>query len=126
MVGKQRDVESLLACSKVFVLTSKSEGLSIAMAEAMVAGVVPIVSNVGDLGDLVTDALSGYLIEPNMIDEYAQRAISLLSDEALWTQFSGRAREAARKHCGIEAVTEKWRQSLGAVISTASGCKPQE
>lgn len=125
-LGKREDVETLLACSKVFVLTSISEGMSIAMAEAMRAGVVPVVANIGELSDLVADGVNGYLIEPNMIDKYAQRAISLLSDEALWTQFSGRAREAARKHCGIEAVTEKWRRSLGAVILAASGCNPQE
>jgi glycosyltransferase involved in cell wall biosynthesis len=125
-LGRRRDVEVILARSKVFVLTSKSEGLSIAMAEAMAAGVVPVVANVGDLADLVVDGENGYLVEPGNIEEYTSKAISLLYDESLWTQFSDRAREAARKHCSIETVTEKWRKSLRKAISEASGCIPEE
>jgi len=125
-LGKQRDVESLLIRSKVFVLTSKSEGLSIAMAEAMVAGVVPVVADVGELGDLVTDGVNGYLIEPNNVDEYANRIISLLRNDPMWTQFSHKAIEAAKEHCDIELVSEKWRKYLRDAVSQASGCYPED
>lgn len=125
-LGKRKDVESFLARSKVFVLTSRSEGLSIAMAEAMAAGVVPVVANVGDLGDLVADGVSGYLIEPNNIDEYAGKAIRLLQDDVLWSQYSCKAIEVVRRHCAIEVVSGKWRQHLRDVVSQASGCCPQD
>lgn len=121
-LGQQRDVESLLIRSKVFVLTSKSEGLSIAMAEAMCAGVVPVVSNVGDLGDLVTDGLNGYLIEPDNINQYSKRIVSLLQNKPMWTRFSHKANKDAREHCHIGVVSEKWRQCLRDVVSQASGC----
>ena len=125
-VGKRKDIESFLARSRVFLLTSKSEGLSIALAESMTAGVVPVVANVGDLGDLVVDGRNGYLIEPNCIDEYAAKAVSLLRDEALWARCSREAIEAARGHCGIEVVSEKWRQHLQRAISQSPRCLSQE
>ena len=125
-LGKRKDVELFLSRSKIFVLTSKSEGLSNAMAEAMVAGVVPVVANVGELGDLVIDGVNGYLVEPNNIEEYARRIVSLLEDRDLWERQSRRAIQDARAHCGIEVVSEKWRQSLRDLISRASGCDPQE
>jgi len=125
-LGKRRDVESFLARSKTFVLTSESEGLSIAMAEAMCAGVVPVVANVGDLGDLVADGVNGYLIEPNNIGEYTKKVVSLLQNEAMWTQFSCKAIEAAREHCDIAVVSERWRQHFQDTIFQASGCGLQE
>jgi len=125
-LGKRKDVEAILACSKIFVLTSRSEGLSIAMAEAMTAGVVPVVADVGELGDLVVNGENGYLVEPNHIDEYTKKVISLLRDNALWTQFSQRASKVARRKCDIESVSEKWRQHLQDVVAHASGHVIQE
>ena len=125
-LGKRKDVESLLVCSKIFVLTSRSEGLSIAMAEAMVAGVVPVVADVGELGDLVIDGVNGYLVEPNNIDEYTKRVVSLLQDQALWKKYSLRAIKEVKEHCDIEVVTGKWRQHIRDVVSQTSGHCVQE
>lgn len=125
-LGKKKEIEAILANSRIFVLTSKSEGLSIALAEAMVAGVVPVVANVGELGELVNDGVNGYLVEQNNIDEYIKRSVSLLQNDALWTQYSHRAIEAAEKHCSIEVVTDRWRRNIHDVVSQASGHFVQE
>lgn len=124
--GKRNDAEAILARSKIFVLTSKSEGLSIAMAEAMAAGVVPVVANVGELGDLVVDGVNGYLIEPNNVDEHARKVASLLQDQALWAQYSRKAIEAARTQCDVEVISKKWRQHLRDAVSKASGCSVED
>jgi glycosyltransferase involved in cell wall biosynthesis len=119
-LGKRKNVESIVASSQVFVLTSKSEGLSIAMAEAMAAGTVPVVADVGDLGDLVNDGVNGYLIEPNCVDEYAKKIVMLLQDPAMLEKHSIRAAEEARKRCSLDVVSEKWRQELQNVVLQAS------
>jgi len=120
-LGKRKDVEAILVQSKVFVLTSKSEGLSIAMAEAMAFGVVPVVADVGELSDLVSDAVNGYLITPNHINEYTNRVLSLLRDDSLWAQHSHYAIEAARKYCDIDVVTGKWKHYIRNIVAQASG-----
>ncbi len=125
-LGQRKDVGALLARSKVFMLTSKSEGLSIAMAEAMSVGAVPVVADIGELGDLVVDGVNGYLVQPDNIDDYARKAASLLEDKARWSQYSCKAIEAARKHCDIDVVSEKWRQHLRDVVSQAPRCRSQE
>jgi glycosyltransferase involved in cell wall biosynthesis len=119
-LGKRKDVEAFLARSKIFMLTSKSEGLSIAMVEAMAAGVVPVVADVGELRDLVQDGINGYLVEPNNVNEYARKALFLLRDHELWTQYSLKAIEAAQRYCDIKVVSQKWGQYLQDVISRAS------
>ncbi|MEJ2703925.1 MAG: glycosyltransferase [Sedimentisphaerales bacterium] len=125
-LGQRVDVEVFLARSKIFTLTSRSEGLSIALAEAMCAGVVPVVANIGELGDLVIDGDNGYLIEPGDIEEYTSKAVSLLHDELWWARLSDQARQAARQHCGVETITEKWRRNLRKAISEASGSVPEQ
>lgn len=119
-LGKRKDVGAIMAQSRVFVLTSKSEGLSIAMAEAMASGVVPVVANVGELGDLVIEGVNGYLIEPNNIDAYAEKIVSLLRDDDLWSRYSARAFEVARKHCDVEVVSGEWQHHLSEVVAAAS------
>ncbi|MEE9168292.1 MAG: glycosyltransferase family 4 protein, partial [bacterium] len=112
--------------SRIFVLTSKSEGLSIAMAEAMAAGTVPVVADVGDLGDLVKNGVNGYLIEPNRIDEYAEKIVQLLQDPAMLEKHSIRAAEVAKKRCGVAVISRKWRQELQNIVLQASALNMME
>jgi len=117
-LGRRSDVCTILAQSKVFVLTSRSEGLSIAMLEAMAAGAVPVVADVGELGELVTHGTSGFLVQPNRINGYCDHILSLLSSEERWRQFSRAAAQAAGR-CSIEAVAERWRCCIGEAIRSA-------
>ena len=119
--GKTDRVLALLSESRVFVLTSRTEGLSIAMAEAMMAGVVPVVANVGDLGDLVRDGANGYLVEPNDIDAYVRRVRAVLEEPGLWPRLSEAAVASARGHVGLDHVTELWRHQIAAVLRGAVG-----
>lgn len=123
-LGKRDDVPRLLARSKTFVLTSRSEGLSIAMAEAMAAGAVPVVADVGELDQLVVDGVNGYLVEPNDTRRLADRIVLLLSDPAAWARCSQQAREAAVRCCAIDAVAERWGDALSSAIARAS--RPEE
>lgn len=106
--GHIERVEDLLMQSRVFVLTSRSEGLSIAMAEAMAAGCVPVVADVGDLAELVENGVTGWRVPPNDITGYADRVRRLLTDEPLWRQLSAEAQRRARDNNGLEAVSARW------------------
>jgi glycosyltransferase involved in cell wall biosynthesis len=110
--GKTDRVENLLARARIFVLTSRTEGLSIAMAEAMMAGVVPVVANVGDLGDLVRDGINGYLVAPDDIDAYVGRIRGILNEPQLWSRLSASATASAQCHVGLDHVTALWREQL--------------
>jgi glycosyltransferase involved in cell wall biosynthesis len=119
--GKTDRVFALLTQARVFVLTSRTEGLSIAMAEAMMAGVVPVVANVGDLGDLVQDGANGYLVEPNQVPAYVQRVRAVLEDPQLWPRLSAAAVASARGYVGLDHVSGRWREEIGAVFGRAGG-----
>ena len=120
LVGQRDDAPAFLAASKIFLLTSRSEGMPIAAAEAMAAGVVPVVADVGELPDLVTDGVSGYLIAPDALDAYVARAVTLLRDAPLRERMSRAAREAAIAHLGEEAVAARWRRDFGRIAAAAA------
>jgi hypothetical protein len=105
--GHQKDVENWLQKSKIFVLTSDSEGLSLSMMEAMMCGLPAVVSNVGDLSDLVEDGINGYLIPRRRPEKFTARIVELLTDEKKLSAFSKAARHSAMKY-STQAATEKW------------------
>jgi glycosyltransferase involved in cell wall biosynthesis len=115
-LGQVADVGSILSRSKIFVLTSRTEGLSIAMGEAMAAGVVPVVANVGDLGDLVRNGENGYLVVPNDVEGFARLIAGLLDDPELLARLSGAATKAAHEHMGVELVSHLWSRHLGKLL----------
>jgi glycosyltransferase involved in cell wall biosynthesis len=110
--GRTSEVEPVLSAARVFVLTSRTEGLSIAMAEAMMCGVVPVVANVGDLPDLVRQGETGYLVPPGETEGFARHILSLLDDVGLWKRLSEGAIAAARAQVGIDRVTALWTRQL--------------
>jgi glycosyltransferase involved in cell wall biosynthesis len=116
LLGKRSDVDRLLAQSRVFLLTSRWEGLSIAMLEAMAAGAVPVVADVGDLADLVENGSTGFIVAPDDIAGYARACVQALSSEPRWTALSGQATRSALARSGIDAIARRWGLHLRAVI----------
>ena len=110
--GQLSDIPPCLLQARVFVLTSRWEGVSIAMLEAMACGCVPVVSDVGDLRDIVTDGETGYILPEDDIQGYAARIASLLSDSGTWRKLSSRAREVARQRCSKPVVAARWLGTL--------------
>ena len=116
-LGQRADIEALLARTKVFMLTSRWEGVSIAMLEAMAAGAVPVVANVGDLGDRLESGRTGYLVAPDDIAGYARAAARLLADAGTWGDCSRRAARFAVETSGTDAIAARWRAHLASVLA---------
>jgi glycosyltransferase involved in cell wall biosynthesis len=115
-MGQRADVDQLLAATRVFVLTSRSEGLSIAMLEAMAAGAVPVVADVGDLRDAIRQGASGFLVDQDDIAGYATAAIRLLRDEREWCACSRHATQSALMKSGTDAIAQQWQVHLRGLL----------
>ncbi len=107
-LGKRSNVEDLLKRARIFILTSRSEGLSIALAEAMGAGVVPVVANVGDLRDLVRSGENGFLIEPGMIADYSTTIRAMLQNQELWEKMSQSAHSTVLGYSALPVISARW------------------
>ncbi|MDX1694005.1 MAG: glycosyltransferase family 4 protein [Ketobacteraceae bacterium] len=109
--GWQTEVEKFLNQSRLFLLTSSSEGLSQAMLQAMLSGLPALVSDVGDLGDVVVDGENGYLLEPCEPGLIAEKVMSLLNDPPTYKKMATSARDAALDY-DIVKVSERWDRML--------------
>jgi len=107
LVGCQNDVENWLRRARIFALTSDSEGLSLSMMEAMMCGLPTVVSDVGDLGDLVESGVNGYLVPRRCPELFAARIIELLSDSQKLETFSHAARRSAMRY-ETQATMQRW------------------
>ena len=105
--GWQDDVAAWLQQSRIFVLTSESEGLSQAMIQGMLCGLPAVVSDVGDLSDVVEDGKNGYLINELTASKFADAIGDLLTNEDRRELFASHARESA-KRLSIESTAATW------------------
>jgi len=105
-LGWKDNVTKYLSRAKIFVLTSDNDQLPSALLEAMAMGLVPVVSNVGNLADVV-DLNNVVDLKGNCNERFANKIIELLTDEALYNQQSKQSVKRARKF-SIEANSVRW------------------
>jgi len=98
MLGDRSDARHLLAAMDIFVLPSLWEGLSIALLEAMAAGLPVVATAVGGTPEVVVAGETGVLVPPSNPDELANAVIKLLNDPAAARKMgqAGRDRVAER------------------------------
>lgn len=96
--GRHSEVTPWLQRSKIFVLTSDSEGLSLSLIEAMLCGLPAVVSRVGDLPDLVSDGVNGCLVEERSGAAFAGSISALLRDPGRYQAMSHAARQSAQQY----------------------------
>ena len=113
LLGFRDDVDALYVRSGIFVLPSASEGLSIAMLEAMASGVPPVVTDVGELGSIVRDGENGRLFQPGDVDALASILEQLLADPALASSLGAAAADTARSTVSVDAVAASYRKLFG-------------
>ena len=116
-LGRREDVPELMAACDLFALPSLYEGSSLAVLEAMAAGIPVVSSAIGGTEELIEDGLSGLLVAPGDAPALAAALRRLLSDPRLRGDFATRARarvEAGlRREQNAERVADVYRELLG-------------
>jgi glycosyltransferase involved in cell wall biosynthesis len=112
-LGFRKDIAEVYSQSRVFVLTSRYEGLSIALLEAMASGLPAVVSDVGEAGDVVHQGENGFLYPPGDVLELSRRLSDLLDDPGLSRELGQRAARDAHAHAGARTVAAAYRRLLG-------------
>lgn len=79
-LGERLDVPEILAGSDIFVLPSLSEGLSLALVEAGLAGLPVVASRVDGIPEIVEDGWNGILVPPRDVAALAGALQALAED----------------------------------------------
>ena len=105
--GYQSNVQDWLNDSKVLMLTSKSEGLSLAVMEAIASGVPVIAPAVGDLRDAVVDDTTGYLVGSRSAGDFADRLLHIATNEDTFSRLSANAIDWSERF-STAASAQRW------------------
>ena len=108
-LGYQVDVAAVSSESTLFVLPSSQEGLPGALVEAMAMGLPAVVTDVGAMGEVVSDAGCGTVIAPAP-DKLADAVAELLGSEGRWLEMSRRARSYAEANFSSKAVASSYQK----------------
>jgi N-acetyl-alpha-D-glucosaminyl L-malate synthase BshA len=96
-LGKQEEMEDILAVSDIFLLPSEYESFGLAALEAMAAAVPVISSNAGGLPEININNYSGFLSNVRDTDDMCRNTLLILSDEEKLKEFKANALQQALK-----------------------------
>jgi len=96
-VGKQEQIEEILAISDVFLLTSDYESFGLAALEAMAAGVPVVSTNAGGLPEINIHDVTGFMSNVGDVADMTKNTLTLLGDEAKLKAFRENAFVQAKK-----------------------------
>ncbi|HZK31667.1 MAG TPA: glycosyltransferase family 1 protein [Corynebacterium sp.] len=100
------DLQSAFASGDVFAFPSTTETLGLVALESFAAGVPVVGARAGGIPFVIDDEETGYLVDPEDYDGWAERLARLLEDDALRAEMGQRARTEALRH-GWRSATEE-------------------
>jgi glycosyltransferase involved in cell wall biosynthesis len=80
LYGSKNDVNNIINQSEIAILTSKSEGLPVALIEYGLMKKPVISTNVGEIPFIIQDGINGFIVGVNEIDDFYERLIKLIDD----------------------------------------------
>ena len=101
--GWRGDPWACLGAADVFLLPSRSEGLPLALLEAMAAGVPAIATRVGAVGEVLEDGACGLVIDPDDPAGLTTALRAVLDDPAAAKGRAERARARVRDTYSVAA-----------------------
>jgi N-acetyl-alpha-D-glucosaminyl L-malate synthase BshA len=96
-VGKQEQMEDILAIADVFLLTSEYESFGLAALEAMAAKVPVVSTDAGGLAEINIHGETGFLSKVGDVDLMSEQVMQLLQSESTLKSFRANAYKQACK-----------------------------
>jgi N-acetyl-alpha-D-glucosaminyl L-malate synthase BshA len=115
-VGKQEQMEDILAIADLFLLTSDYESFGLAALEAMAAGVPVVSTNAGGLPEIMIPGVTGFMGNIGDIQTMSGQAIDILQYDERLDQFKKNAAEHA-KLFDIHNIVPLYEQLYDSVLS---------
>jgi glycosyltransferase involved in cell wall biosynthesis len=102
-------VADILRRSTVFLLPTRIEGFGFVIAEAMMCGAVPVVSNLAGITDtIVAHNESGVLVEEDDVEGFSSAIIGLFSNPDRLSSMMHAAQKAAQEKFSLQRMIDDY------------------
>jgi len=110
-LGHREDTDQLLQAMDIFVLPSMSEGVPMALLEAMAASRPIVASRVGGIPEVVKNGVEGLLVEPKDVKGLAESFLQIIQ----YPDMARKMGEAARKRVEREFSATGMAEQVGSL-----------
>jgi len=108
ITGMRTDVTEVLAASAVFVLSSLWEGMPLSLIEAMSVGVPAVATDVGGVGQLLKDGVTGLLVPPSDAQALADAIADSLDHPEAARDRAAAAKEMVVREYDTRTMIRRW------------------
>lgn len=120
LAGPFDDVEDFLRAADLFVLPSLEEGMSLAVLEAMAAGLPVVATNIPANQAIVEENVSGRLVPPRDGERLAGAVIDLLADGPAAESLGQAARRQASERFSLDRTLDRHLELFERVLAARS------
>jgi L-malate glycosyltransferase len=120
LLGLRHDVARLLGAADLLLLTSLSEGIPLAILEAMAAGVPVVSTRVGGVEEVVENGRTGLLAPARDDTALAQHILRLANDRGFREPLTRAARERVRECFSEDMMTRSYSELYSSVFWESS------
>lgn len=124
LTGFRDDARRLAAALDLFVLSSFSEGTSMALLEAMSAGVPATVTAVGGNPEIVQDGITGWTVASDDAAALSRVLLALVSNPATAARRGAAAFSTFEERFTFDRMIERYRQQYRTLLGEQSGVLP--
>ncbi len=107
-LGDRADVAYLLPGMDIFVLSSRTEGYSVALLEACAAGMAIVATDVGGNREIVQNQVTGLLVEHGNLASFSNALLRLAQSGVLREQLGSAAQTWAAANASLESMADRY------------------
>ena len=105
-LGWQSDIERVLSCSDLVMLTSENEGTPVALIQAQMAGIPVLTTDVGSASEVVVNNQSGFCMQYSSKD-FVDKIALISNNSAMKTSFAALGKIHAEKNFSLHRLVDK-------------------
>jgi glycosyltransferase involved in cell wall biosynthesis len=110
MPGYRPDASNLIQCMDIFVLSSVSEGTSMALLEAMAAGIPAAVTDVGGNPEVVVNDKTGWIVSSNSVKELSAAILDAATHPDKAKRFAAAGRHRFEEKFAFKKMIDRYRR----------------
>jgi glycosyltransferase involved in cell wall biosynthesis len=114
--GHRDDARQLIPCMDLFVLSSFSEGTSMALLEAMAAGVPTLVTDVGGNPEIIVKNQTGWLVPSDSVEDLTAAITDAVNNPSKRQKFAQAGKRRFEERFTFDIMIDNYRKIYNEMI----------